>query len=88
MPLYPSYRANGFYGHRTGYLDHYLVGLVRNMGKVQYVVYGIPGVYSGMLSYVHARLLQVASRENGYEPDIGFISTQSVEILHTHKLKK
>lgn len=65
-PLYPSYRANGFYGHRTGYLDHYLVGLVRNMGKVQYVVYGIPGVYSmvpPMSMHGFSRWLPV---KNGY----------------------
>lgn len=30
------------------YFDHYIVGLIRNQGKVKYVVYGIPSMYSMM----------------------------------------
>jgi len=65
-PLYPSYWANDFYGGRAAYLDHYLVGLVRKLGKVEYLVYGIPGVYSiipPMNMYGFSRWLPV---KNGY----------------------
>jgi len=30
----------------SGATDHYLVGLARHSGKVRYVIYGVPGIYS------------------------------------------
>jgi hypothetical protein len=63
-PLYSYYRFNEM--NRSSYLDHYLVGLVRNQGKVQYVVYGIPGIYSNvppMSMHGFSRWLPV---KNGY----------------------
>ncbi len=30
----------------SGAADHYLVGLARHRGKVRYVIYGVPGIYS------------------------------------------
>jgi hypothetical protein len=64
-PLYPYYRVNEM-NRNSSYLDHYLVGLVRNQGKVQYVVYGIPGIYSNvppMSMHGFSRWLPV---KNGY----------------------
>ncbi|HHT65363.1 MAG: hypothetical protein ACOX25_04785 [Caldicoprobacterales bacterium] len=67
--LYPQYRAYDPYDpyrRNGGALDHYLIGLVRNQGKVQYVVYGIPGIYSAappMSMHGFSRWLPV---KNGY----------------------
>ena len=43
---YQAYNPYPYYRSTENRLDHYLVGLVRNLGKVQYVVYGVPGIYS------------------------------------------
>lgn len=59
---YPAY----LYGRDGWRLDHYLVGLVRSKGKVEYVVYGIPGIYSAlppMSMHGFSRWLPV---KNGY----------------------
>jgi len=55
---YPGYYAAPYYGqtysaynqmyYGGAYFDHYIVGLVRSEGKVKYVVYGIPSMYSAM----------------------------------------
>ena len=48
-PVYPYYGPyDPYYSYRqyAGGLDHYLVGLMRNQGRVQYIIYGVPGVYS------------------------------------------
>ena len=68
-PVYPYYGAYDPYYHYRQYgggLDHYLVGLMRNQGKVQYVIYGIPGIYSAappMSMHGFSRWLPV---KNGY----------------------
>lgn len=68
-PIYSQYRAyDPYHPYRRngGGLDHYLIGLVRNQGKVQYVVYGIPGIYSAappMSMHGFSRWLPV---KNGY----------------------
>ncbi len=47
--LYPYYPGPAYGYKSTGvYLDHYLVGLAREKGKLRYVVYGIPGLYSAV----------------------------------------
>ncbi|HHY81782.1 MAG TPA: hypothetical protein GX505_03760 [Clostridiales bacterium] len=65
-PVYPQYSIYDPYRTEYAGLDHYLVGLVRNKGRVQYVVYGIPGVYSAvppMSMHGFSRWLPV---KNGY----------------------
>lgn len=66
-PLYAHYyRPSDAYNNGSAYLDHYLVGLVRIQGMVQYVVYGIPGIYSAvppMSMHGFSRWLPV---KNGY----------------------
>jgi hypothetical protein len=71
-PTYSSYMPQQGYAVYNPYrndesrLDHYLVGLVRNLGKVEYVVYAIPGIYSSvppMSMHGFSRWLPV---KNGY----------------------
>ncbi len=71
-PVYPVYLSHQAYAgynpyrHDDNRLDHYLVGLVRNLGKVEYVVYAIPGIYSAvppMSMHGFSRWLPV---KNGY----------------------
>lgn len=45
-PYYREYASYPYYRQDENRLDHYLVGLARNQGRVEYVVYGIPGIYS------------------------------------------
>lgn len=68
----PVYPRHGVYDHcypyrnNGGGLDHYLIGLMRNRGKVQYVIYGVPGIYSAappMSMHGFSRWLPV---KNGY----------------------
>ncbi|NLB42759.1 MAG: hypothetical protein GX815_11000 [Clostridiales bacterium] len=61
-----AYAAYNPYRYDENRLDHYLVGLVRNLGKVEYVVYAIPGIYSAippMSMHGFSRWLPV---KNGY----------------------
>ena len=41
---YSCYGMTDYGGN--GAADHYLVGLARHRGKVRYVIYGVPGIYS------------------------------------------
>ncbi|HZK34804.1 MAG TPA: hypothetical protein VFD33_05805 [Bacillota bacterium] len=41
-------RPGGMYGLDMNSIDHYLVGLRREEGRVQYVIYAIPGVYTAV----------------------------------------
>ena len=69
--LYPYYPAPA-YGYRPHYPspDHYLIGLWRQKGRVRYVVYGVPGIYSAvppMSTHGFSRWLPVKSgRGTGY----------------------
>ncbi|NLC43078.1 MAG: hypothetical protein GX783_02215 [Clostridiales bacterium] len=65
---FPNQAYTGYnpYPHDENRLYHYLVGLVRNLGKVEYVVYAIPGIYSAvppMSMHGFSRWLPV---KNGY----------------------
>lgn len=69
--LYPYYPAPA-YGYRPHYPspDHYLIGLWRQNGRVRYVMYGVPGVYSAvppMSTHGFSRWLPVKNgRGTGY----------------------
>lgn len=69
-PVYPFYGTYNpcypYYRRSRCTLDHYLIGLMREKGKVKYVIYGIPGIYSAappMSLHGFSRWLPV---KNGY----------------------